>query len=152
MTQPYFNKNKKRRIAVTICAIASVLIISAWLFKEAKILRLDWTFTLPAISLIASLIPVGSAVVDWFERKISLIDSRLDTLEPSIIFLKESISVNKSNYEDLRYCLLRQEAKVEQVKDILHKLELPRIAAENKKLIKKLQEIELTDIKQNDKT
>lgn len=150
LTQPYFNKSKIRRIAVAICAIASLLVLAAWLFKEAKIIHFDWSFTLPAISLIASLIPVGSATVDWFEKRVNAIDDRLSLLEPTTVFVKELASTIKSEHEDLRYCLLRQEAKLEQIRDTLNKLDLPKIVAENKRLIKKLQDIELTEAKKKD--
>ncbi|MEO8893451.1 MAG: hypothetical protein ABI417_18330 [Coleofasciculaceae cyanobacterium] len=142
MTEPYFDKRKRRKIIGAICILASILIFAAWLFKEAKIIHFDWSFTLPAISLVAALVPVMTATVDWFDKKMVSIDNRLDALEPSILYLKEQSSTIKADYENLRYFLLRQEAKLEQVRDNLDKL--PKLIAENKRLIKRLEEISIS--------
>ena len=88
MAQPYFNKSKIRRIIVLVSLLASVLILASWAMKEAKILQLDWSFTLPVISFIAAMIPIGSSTVDWFEKRMTLLDSRLDVIEPVVLSLK----------------------------------------------------------------
>lgn len=138
MSQPYFSKRRIRRIIVIVSVLASGLILAAWAAKEVKILHFDWSFTLPVISLIAAFVPIGSATVDWFEKKMSVLDVRLDAIEPAVITLKEFAGNAKSDHEELRRILLRQEASIEYLKATLSKLDLPRVLAENQKLSEKL--------------
>ena len=148
MTQPFFNKSKIKSIFVSGCTLGAILLLSTWAAKKTKVLYFDWTFTLPTISLIATLIPVGSATIDWFEKKINVFDSRLDSLEPLVLNLRDSAISTKQEHEDLRRMLLRQEAKTEYIKDNLSKIDVPSIVSANKALLEKMKSIGAIDDKE----
>ena len=141
MAQPYFNKSKIRRIIVLVSLLASVLILASWAMKEAKILQLDWSFTLPVISFIAAMIPIGSSTVDWFEKRMTLLDSRLDVIEPVVLSLKELGLSSKSEHDELRRILLRQEASIEYLKGTIGRTDLPSVLSQNQKLLEKLKKV-----------
>lgn len=109
----YFNLVKIRTLSIYACGIFSVLTFILWVTQYYVHLRIDWSFLLPTITLISALLPIGNAVIDWFEKKTNAIEEQLNRLEVSELSFKESIKNSDCDRHDLRGRLLRVEILLE---------------------------------------
>lgn len=112
-TPRYFNRRKIQSVIACFSGIFAFLVFVVWSAKNFVHLRIDWSFSLPMITLIASAFPVGTAVVDWFDKKLKVLDDRLDRLELSESVLKEAAEDSKKDRYDLRGRFLKLEIRLE---------------------------------------
>lgn len=112
-TPRYFNRRKIQSVIACFSGIFALLVFIVWAAKYFIDLKIDWSFSLPMITLIASVFPIGTAVVDWFDKKLRVLDERLDKLELSELLLKESMEDSKKDRYDLRGRFLKLEIRLE---------------------------------------
>jgi hypothetical protein len=111
----YFNRRKIQSVIACFSGIFALLVFIVWAAKYFIDLRIDWSFSLPMITLIASAYPIGAAIVDWFDKRLKVLDERLDRLELAELLLKEAAEDSKKDRYDLRGRFLRFEVRLETV-------------------------------------
>jgi hypothetical protein len=111
--QPYFNRRKLRFLALCACSLFAILLVAFFLADRTTQLTFDWSFVIPTVALISGAIPIGSAVVDWFEKKLKLIDERLDALELSSRSFQLIADKSEADRHDLKGMILRLEARLD---------------------------------------
>lgn len=108
-TQPYFSRKRVRRLIFIVGSLFALLCLIAWVIKRFADVNFDWSFLLPLLGLTSSIFPIGTAIVDWFEKRLSSIDERLDMVESAVKALEKKIEIMDNERYDLKGKIIRLE-------------------------------------------
>ena len=108
-SQRYFNKKKVRNLVLVVGTSFALLCFTAWIVKSFTKIHFDWSFLLPFVGLLSSSFPLGTSIIDWFEKRLASVDGRLDDLESVVKVLEKKLEASDTERYELKGKILRLE-------------------------------------------